>query len=90
METHAIESDGERFVFSVIKNTTEPCPQCGVPACGKEDILWYEDNGQNLAIVFDGGYFDLVGEEFFQKTNKTIQYDSLPSFMKEWLSLIHI
>ena len=84
METHAIESDGERFVFSVIKNTTEPCPQCGVPACGKEDILWYEDNGQNLAIVFDGGYFDLVGEEFFQKTNKTIQYDSLPSFMKEW------
>lgn len=84
MKTHEIVSAGKRFIFNVVKNTTEPCPQCGVPACGKEDVLWYDDNGQSIAIIFDGGYFDLAGEEFFKKNIKTIQYDSLPTFMKEW------
>jgi hypothetical protein len=84
METHEIESNGKKFTFNVVKNTTEPCPECGVPACGKEDILWYEDNNQRIAVIFDGGYFDLAGEEFFEKNIKTIVYDSLPTFMKEW------
>jgi hypothetical protein len=84
METHEIESNGKIFTFSVVKNTTEPCPECGVPACGKADILWYESNDQRIAIIFDGGYFDLAGEEFFNKNLKSINYDSLPEFMKEW------
>lgn len=84
METHEIESNGKKFFFNVVKNTTEPCPECGVPACGKEDIIWYEDKNQRNAIIFDGGYFDLAGEEFFDNNIKTIKYDSLPTFMKEW------
>lgn len=84
METHEIESNGKKFFFNVVKNTTEPCPECGVPACGKEDILWFEDKNQRIAIIFDGGYFDLAGEEFFDKNIKTIKYGSLPIFMKEW------
>lgn len=84
MEVYEIESNGEKFTFNVLKNSTEPCPECGVPACGKEDILWYEDKIQRIAIIFDGGYFDLAGQEFFEKHIKTIEYDSLPTFMKEW------
>lgn len=83
MKLHEIESDGKKYIFEVLKNTTEPCPQCGVPACGKEDIIWYEENGKRISIIFDGGYFDLAGEEFFNN-NKIIEYDSLPEFMKEW------
>ena len=84
MELHKIESNGKKYEFSVIKNSTEPCPQCGVPACGKEDILWFEENGIRKAIIFDGGYFDLAGEEFFNKNIKSVEYNSLPEFMKEW------
>ena len=84
MTTREIQSDGQRFIFQVVKNTTKPCPVCGVPACGKEDILWYEHNQHRMAIIFDGGYFDLAGQEFFRKKLKTINYDSLPEFMKEW------
>jgi len=87
MKTHEILADGQQFVFQVIKNTTQPCPVCGVPACGKEDILWYEHNDQRIAIIFNGGSFDLVGQEFFRKNLKTINYDSLPEFMKEWNEL---
>ncbi|KXX66797.1 hypothetical protein [Flammeovirga sp. SJP92] len=84
MQTHEIVSDGQKFIFNVIKNFTEPCPECGVPACGKEDILWYEDKNRRIAIIFDGGYFDLAGEEFFDKNIKTMEYDTLPIFMKQW------
>ena len=84
MKTHEIEADGKKFIFNVVNNTTEPCPECGVPACGKEDILWYEHENQRMAIIFDGGYFDLAGEEFFGENIKTINYDFLPNFMKEW------
>lgn len=84
MESYKIESNGKQFIFNVLKNTTSPCPQCGVPACGKEDILWYEDNGKRIALVFDGGYFDLAGEEFLKNHVGTTDYERLPTFMKEW------
>lgn len=84
MESHEIESNGKKFLFNVIKNTAEPCPECGIPACGREDIIWYEYKNQRVAIIFDGGYFDMAREEFFDKKIKTIKYDSLPTFMKEW------
>ena len=87
MELYEIESNGEKYIFNVIKNTTKPCPQCGVPACGKEDIIWYEENGKRISIIFDGGYFDMAREEFFKKNIKVIEYDSLPEFMKEWNEL---
>lgn len=87
METHEIVVDGKKYVFQVLKNTTEPCPQCGVPACGREDILWYEHENQRMAIIFDGGYFDLARDEFFTKNGTHKSYDSLPGFMKEWNEL---
>lgn len=39
METYNVESNGKKYSFNVVKNTTKPCPECGIPACGKEDIL---------------------------------------------------
>ena len=84
MELYEIESNGKKYEFNVVKNSTKPCTECGVPACGKEDILWFEENNKRKAIIFDGGFFDLAGEEFFNKNIKSIEYDSLPEFMKEW------
>jgi hypothetical protein len=84
MELYEIESNGKKYEFNVVKNSTKPCTECGVPACGKEDILWFEENNKRKAIIFDGGFFDLDGEEFFNKNIKSIEYDSLPEFMKEW------
>ena len=84
MKLHTIESGGQKFIFNVIKNTTQPCSHCGVPACGKEDIIWYEYNNQKIAIIFDGGYFDLGLSDFFKGNINPENYDSLPEFMKEW------
>ncbi len=83
MEIYEIESKGKKYVFNVIINTTKPCPQCGVPACGREDILWYEDSGKKISLIFDGGYFDLAIEEFFEEHGKSIIYDVLPEFIKQ-------
>jgi ribosome-associated protein YbcJ (S4-like RNA binding protein) len=84
MKLYEIESNGEKFIFNVIKNTTEACPECGVPACGKEDILWFEENEIRTSIIFDGGYFDIALEEYFIKNSKSINNESLPVFLKEW------
>ena len=78
MELHEIESNGKKFTFNVVTNSTEPCPECGVPACGKEDIIWYEDNGQRFAIIFDGGYFDVAIEELIGKNLDLLKSGSLP------------
>lgn len=86
-DTYEIESDGKVHVFKVYKNTTEPCPQCGVPACGREDILWSESNGQRLSLIFDGGYFDMARDEYFEKEVNETNYRALPKFMKEWNEL---
>lgn len=87
METHEIVVDGKKYAFQVLKNTTEPCPQCGVPACGREDILWYEHENQRMAIIFDGGYFDMARDEFYERALEKIEFDSLPNFMQEWNEL---
>ncbi|MEZ4805710.1 MAG: hypothetical protein R2852_09570 [Bacteroidia bacterium] len=84
MEIHEIESNGKKYSFNVVKNSTEPCPECGVPAFGKEDIVWGEDNGQRFAIIFDGGYFDLAIEELIGKNLHLLKSDSLPIFLKQW------
>lgn len=52
METYNVESNGKKYSFNVVKNTTKPCPECGIPACGKEDILWYKYDNQRIAIIF--------------------------------------
>lgn len=84
MKLIEIESDGKKFTFQAIQNYTAPCPQCGVPACGKEDILWLEENEQRIAIVFDGSTFDLAIEVLFRENIAAINYDSLPLFLREW------
>lgn len=84
MKIHEIVSNGERFVFHVIKNTATPCPHCGVPACGKEDIIWYILENKRIAMIFDGGYFDLALEECLAQHRATINYDDFPDFIKDW------
>lgn len=84
METYEIISDGQKFIFHVIKNTTTPCPACGIPACGKEDILWYEKGDQRMAIIVNGSDLDLAIGEFLNKHVKPIHYGSLPNFIREW------
>ena len=84
MTLYEIKSNGKRFVFNVMENTTKPCLQCGVNACGKEDIIWYEEDNIRIAVIFDGGFFDLALEEFFINNLKSSEFNSLPKFMKQW------
>lgn len=81
---HTVESNGIKYSFRVIADLTQPCPQCGVPACGKENYLWYAQEGERYAFIFDGGLFDLMGEEYFSKNITKVNYAQLPQFMKEW------
>ena len=84
MELYEIESNGDNFVFNVVKNTTKPCFCCGVAACRKEDILWYEENNKRISFIFDGGLFNMALEATLKKTLKLVNIESLPNFMKEW------
>ena len=87
MDLYEVESDGKKYIFNVVKNTTEPCPQCGAPACGREDILWYEVNDQRYAYIFDGGFFDMARDEFLKQNNNEIKFDNFPEFIKQWIEL---
>ncbi len=73
----------EHFTFHVEKNLTEPCPECGVPACGKEDFFWYEKEGKRMALVLDGSYLDLVIQDYFKTSYEKNTYASLPKFLRE-------
>lgn len=84
MKAQHIISNGTSFVFHVIQNTTTPCPQCGVPACGRTDILWYEEVQQRKALFFDGGHFDLALETLFKEALSTTPYEALPHFLQAW------
>ncbi len=75
--------DGTRS-FQVLENLTEPCQVCGVPACGEECILWFEKDGIRLAIIFDGGLFGLAIQEALSNYLKENDYDSVPTFLKEY------
>ena len=84
MEKYEIKSNGKHYVFNVIKNTAEPCSVCGVPACGKEDILWYEHDGERIAFIYDGGFLDAGLGTVLEKKSEDIPYHSLPSFIRDW------
>ena len=72
------------FNHKIIHNYTEPCPHCGIPACGRDDMLWYEENNKRITIVFDGGHFDLELQAFFKQNKKKLDYNTVTIFMKEW------
>lgn len=83
MQLHEVNHQGKTYTFHVLKNTTEPCPQCGIPACGKENILWYESEGKRMAIISDGENMDLAIGEFLKRYLPNNEYASLPKFVKE-------
>lgn len=57
MEIRTWSVNNESFSLHIKKNLTEPCSECGVPACGKEDFLWYEKDGQRITLVLDGPFW---------------------------------
>jgi hypothetical protein len=84
-EIRTLRFDNQNFTFHVVNDITEPCPQCGVPACGKEAYLWVEKDGQKITLVFDGSLFGLIGEEYFTNNSSAFSnYDRLPKFLKDW------
>jgi len=48
--------------FELTKDLTEPCPCCGIPACGREAFLWYYSEARRISIMFDGGDLDYLIE----------------------------
>ncbi|MFK7971410.1 MAG: hypothetical protein AB8F95_13655 [Bacteroidia bacterium] len=86
LELYHLETDSTKYLFHVRLNTIEPCSECGVPACGcgREDILWYEKEGQKIAIVYDGSFFDWTLGEYFENNIHQSNYASSPEFLQEW------
>ncbi|WP_420571989.1 hypothetical protein [Kordia sp.] len=82
MKIEHYKSEGINFTFHVRKNTAAPCPHCGIPACGKEDILWYKDEGKRIAIIYDGSNLDMLIEDFLTQNNHQIDYSELPDFIR--------
>lgn len=72
------------YTFYAKQNFTESCPHCGVPACGKEDVLWYSKDEQKIAIVFDGSLLDLEIEIYLKQNITKENYSELPQFIKSW------
>lgn len=84
-EVRTVTINDEEFTFVVVNDLTEPCPQCGVPACGKEAYLWKEKDEQKITLVFDGGLFGVFGTEFFTNHPEVFsRYQKLPQFLKDW------
>lgn len=80
---YCIVSNGERFEFTEFLNITQPCPECGVPACGKEDVLWYESAAdEKIALIYDGAELDLLLEQFLARWAGSLA--SLPTFIRQW------
>ncbi len=82
MDSYQINVDGKEHNFLVFKRLTEPCHQCGVEACGKEDILWYETAEDKVSLVYDGSTIDIVVESFLSYTD--IEKSELPVFISDW------
>lgn len=83
MQTYTVQSNGQTYKFSVYKDLTQPCPECGVPACGKENYFWINQHGQRETLVLDGAILELIIEEYFNVNIKKVSYVLLPKFLRE-------
>jgi hypothetical protein len=81
---HKVEVNGQEYIFNVQKDLTEPCPQCGIPACGKENYFWIEDGGQRQTLVLDGSLLDVIIEQYFNVNILKVEYETLPKFLREF------
>lgn len=80
---YVINVDGIDYEYDVLMNLAEPCPQCGVPACGKENYFWYEQGGRRKTLILDGDELDMFIHEFFESKIQEVDYASLPKFLRE-------
>lgn len=80
---YVIVNNGIRLFFNVTKNICEPCSECGRLACGREFILWYEEGGNNIALIFDGSELESYIEEYLSKNMTATNYSFLPKFIRE-------
>jgi hypothetical protein len=81
MDIVQFKSESISFKFHVINDMTKPCPTFGIPACGQEVVIWYEENDKRIAIIFDGSLMNMVIGDFLSEQN--MPYEKLPSFIKE-------
>ncbi len=80
---HEIEVNGKKYTFKVQKDLTEPCPQCGIPACGKENYFWFEEKELRHTLILDGAILDSIINQYFKANIQKIKYASLPKFLRE-------
>ncbi len=79
----SVNVNGINYTFDVIHDLTEPCPHCGVPACGKENYFWYEESGRRKTLILDGEILDLIIQQFFTTKMEKVEYAKLPGFLRE-------
>lgn len=75
--------NGKKYSFEVYIDLTEHCPECGVPACGKENYFWYKEDGLRKTLVLDGEILDLIINQFFTSKIKSLEYSTVSNFLRE-------
>lgn len=80
---YTVQNNGKTYNFSVYKDLTQPCPECGVPACGKENYFWINRDEKRETLVLDGSILELIIEEYFNVNIKKVSYRLFPKFLRE-------
>ena len=79
MKTYWIENSKGRLEFEELANIAYPCPTCGIPACGSEDVFW---NEKLQCIVLQGSFFDTLLEQLVKKIFE--EKKQLSAFLNQW------
>lgn len=86
LQLYSVLSERVHYEFRVQTQLCEPCPHCGIMACGREDILWYERGDERIAVIFDGGVFDQILAKTIDRVWALQTSPPLPRFLEDWNS----
>ena len=79
---YTIQGSQGNFSFVVSRDITTPCPHCGIPSCGEEAFLWYEEHNKRITVIYDGPALEWAISEYLDQAGDSL--DSVPAFLRDW------
>jgi hypothetical protein len=69
--------------LDVVADFVELCGYCGT-ACTGTVLVWYSDGARRVAFETDSGSLSVPLEQLVGAAIGRLEYDTLPSFVREW------
>lgn len=69
--------------FYVVADFVQPCSYCGVPCTGTV-LIWYDEGDARAVFETDTGSLLLLLDDLIGIAIDRGEYESLPSFAREW------